>query len=323
MARVGVSQDFPNLAKRHAQQARAATNIWAAEAGEAVEARNVEVATALAWINLAYSERRLAALDRLLAGLDGVIRTTRVAVASGNARPAQTLEGQQAIAALQDRRAELVSQVARAKAMLTRWTGEPDPEISGPVPDFIVDGAVLRAGIEGNPSLRLADAQRVQADADVRVAEASRRPDFGVNLAYQRRDPRFGDYVSAGLTISLPTFTRKRQSADISAARSQAGRAAADRETILRSLTADLEADLADHLMHHEQWVRARDTLQPLAEQRVKLEIASYGAGRATLVDVASAYAALVDATLNTLDREATVAADGARLTLTYRSTEQ
>lgn len=41
MARVGVSQDFPNLAKRHAQQARAATNIWAAEAGEAVEARNV------------------------------------------------------------------------------------------------------------------------------------------------------------------------------------------------------------------------------------------------------------------------------------------
>ena len=288
-----------------------------------MEARNVEVATALAWINLAYSERRLAALDRLLAGLDGVIRTTRVAVASGNARPAQTLEGQQAIAALQDRRAELVSQVARAKAMLTRWTGEPDPEISGPVPDFIVDGAVLRAGIEGNPSLRLADAQRVQADADVRVAEASRRPDFGVNLAYQRRDPRFGDYVSAGLTISLPTFTRKRQSADISAARSQAGRAAADRETILRSLTADLEADLADHLMHHEQWVRARDTLQPLAEQRVKLEIASYGAGRATLVDVASAYAALVDATLNTLDREATVAADGARLTLTYRSTEQ
>ncbi|WP_439847328.1 hypothetical protein, partial [Enterococcus faecium] len=82
-------------------------------------------------------------------------------------------------------------------------------------------------------------------------------------------------------------------------------------------------ADLADHQMHHEQWARARDTLQPLAEERVKLETASYGAGRAKLVDVADAYTALVDATLNPLDREALVAADGARLTLTYRSTDQ
>ncbi|MCW1988038.1 UNVERIFIED_ORG: hypothetical protein M2348_003823 [Sphingomonas sp. R1F5B] len=72
--------------------------------------------------------------------------------------------------------------------------------------------------------------------------------------------------------------------------------------------------------MHHEQWMRAQGTLQPLAEQRVRLETASYGAGRASLVDVADAYAALADATLTVLDREALVAADGARLTLTYRS---
>src|SRR3546814_1715151 len=77
------------------------------------------------------------------------------------------------------------------------------------------------------------------------------------------------------------------------------------------------------HVMHHEQWMRARDTLQPLAEQRVRLETASYGAGRASLVDIADAYAALADATLTVLDREALVAADGARLTLTYRSEAQ
>ena len=37
MARVGVSQDIPNLAKRHAQQARADSDIKAAEADTAVE----------------------------------------------------------------------------------------------------------------------------------------------------------------------------------------------------------------------------------------------------------------------------------------------
>jgi hypothetical protein len=72
--------------------------------------------------------------------------------------------------------------------------------------------------------------------------------------------------------------------------------------------------------MHHEQWMRAQGTLQPLAEQRVKLETASYGAGRASLIDVADAFAALADATLTTVDREAKVAADGAGLNFTYGS---
>jgi len=323
MARIGVSQELPNLAKRHAQQARADTDIAVAEADSAMEARSVEVNTALAWINLAYAERRLAALDDLLARLDRVVGTARSAVSSGAARPAQTLAGQQAIAGLQDRRSELVSQIARARAILTRWTGEPEPEIAGPIPDFAVDADALKASLDGNPSIRAIDAQGRRADADMRLAKASRRPDFGVNVAYQRRDPRFGDYVPAGVTISLPTFTRRRQGADISAAQAQAGRVAAEREAARRALAADLEADLADHVMHHEQWMRARDTLQPLAEQRVTLETASYGAGRASLVDIADAYSALADATLTTLEREAMVAADGARLSLTYRSADQ
>jgi outer membrane protein TolC len=77
MARVGVSQDIPNLAKRHAQQARADSDIKAAEADTAVEARSVEVGTALAWINLAYAQRRVAALDDLLSALERVVGTTQ------------------------------------------------------------------------------------------------------------------------------------------------------------------------------------------------------------------------------------------------------
>ncbi|RJG57049.1 TolC family protein [Sphingobium terrigena] len=323
MARVGVSQDIPNLAKRHAQQARAESDIKAAEADTAVEARTVEVGTALAWINLAYAERRLAALDDVLSRLEHLVGTTPAAVASGNARPAQTLAGQQAVAALQDRRSELVSSVARARATLTRWTGETGPEIAGPIPDFPIEPITLRANLDRHPTIRMVEAQSGQADADVRLADAGRRSDFGVNVAYQRRDPRFGDYVSAGVTVSLPFFTRNRQNAGIAAAQANAGRVLAEREATRRALAADLESDLADHVMHHEQWMRARDTLQPLADQRVRLETASYGAGRASLVDVADAYAALADATLSVLDREALVAADGARLTLTYRSDDR
>ncbi|MEO6092818.1 MAG: TolC family protein [Novosphingobium sp.] len=323
MARVGVSQDIPNLAKRHAQQARADSDITAADTETAVEARTVEVGTALAWIDLAYAGRRVTALDGLLSRLARAVETTPSAVASGSARPAQTLAGQQAIAAMEDRRSELVSNMARARATLSRWTGDPSPEIAGPGPKFALDAAVLRAGLDRHPTIQMIAAQVGRADADVRVAEADRRSDFGVNLAYQHRDPRFGDYVSAGVTVSLPFFTRERQNARIGEAQANAGRALAEQEAARRALAANLDADFADHLMHHEQWMRARDALQPLADQRVRLETASYAAGRASLVDVADAYAALADATLNTLDREALVAADGARLTLTYRSDDR
>ncbi len=211
----------------------------------------------------------------------------------------------------------------RSRRALTRWTCDPAPEIAGRVPGFTVAPATLRAELDAHPSIRMIDAQERQATADVRVADAGRRSDFGVNLAYQRRDPRFGDYVSAGVTIGLPLFTRRRQNAEIAAAQANAGRVLAEREAARRAITADLDADIADHVMHHEQWMRAHDTLQPLAEQRVRLETASYAAGRASLADVADAHAALADAVLTTLDREALVVADGARLALTYRSEDR
>jgi outer membrane protein TolC len=318
--RVGVSQDFPNLAKRHAQQARADSDIVAADAETVAEARTVEVETAIAWITLAYAERRLAALDAVRARLDRMVGTTPAAVASGSARPAQVLAGRQALAVLDDRRDELVSAVARARADLVRWTGDASPTIAGSVPDFAVDGAPLHAALDANPSIAMIAARVGQAEADVRLAQAERRPDFGVDVSYSRRDPRFGDYVSAGVTIGLPLFKRHRQEPLIVARQADAERARAERQDASRGLVAALDAALADHAMHHAQWMRSRETLEPLARERVDLETASYGAGRASLVDIVDAHSALADAMLATLDREALVAIDGARLTLTYRS---
>jgi outer membrane protein TolC len=76
-------------------------------------------------------------------------------------------------------------------------------------------------------------------------------------------------------------------------------------------------------MMHHEQWMRARDTLQPLAEKRVRLETASFAAGRANLIDIVDAHSALADAVLTTLDREAAVLRDSVRINLTYGDDSQ
>ena len=323
MGRVGIQQDLPNLAKRHAAQAQARAAVATAGASQVARLRQIRLGAGQAWIDLAYAERRLTALDTILRSLRALPTAARTAVASGTARPAQTLGVDQAIAGLEDRRDELVAAVARARAMLARWTGIPSPEIAGNVPALDLAPARLRAALEQHPEIISAEAGVRRAQADVDAARAEKRPDWGFEVAYQRRDPRYGDMISAGVSMTLPLFTRSRQNPRIAARQSAAEQASAEREDARRTLAAELEAGLADHQMHHSQWQRARQVLLPLARERAELETASYAAGRASLTDVIETKTALADAELTALDREAQVATDAVRLTISFGSDDR
>jgi len=284
----------------------------------AEERRNVRVATALAWIDLAYAERRLATLDQLVAGLKDLWSAQPAAVTSGSARPASGLEPARLRAVFEDRRSELVAAVAKARAELTRWTDEPSPSAAGDMPHFEIDAAALRAGLGRHPSLLAAEAEQRKAETGVSAARAATRPDWSFDLSYGRRDPRFGDLLSVGATVSLPLFKGSRQEPIITARLADRNRAQVEREDRRRALVAALEGDLADHVMHHDQWQRAVTVLVPTAEQRAHLEVTSYGAGRASFDDVRMALTDLADARLAALEREAMTARDGARIQLTY-----
>jgi cobalt-zinc-cadmium efflux system outer membrane protein len=150
------------------------------------------------------------------------------------------------------------------------------------------------------------------------VARAAKRPDWAFEVSYGRRDPMFGDMVSAGVTVSLPLFARRRQDPLIAARAAEAGRVRAEREEARREIVAALEADLAAHKAHHERWRRAQDVLVPAAEQRADLEVASYAAGRAPFDAVMEALTSLAETRLEALEREALLVRHGARIVLTY-----
>jgi cobalt-zinc-cadmium efflux system outer membrane protein len=317
-ATIGFSQTFPNLAKRHARAARATAEIDIAEAGELVEGRTVRLETALAWVDLYYGQRRLAQLDLLTSSLDDLQKTVAARLASGSARPSQALEPDQLRAAITDRRAEMIAVIAQARARLARYTGDPNPEVSGdpPLPD--VDADELRAGIDRLPALRAQDERIAATDADVRVARADKRPDWKVGVGYGRRDPRFGDMASVGVSIDLPLFAGKRQNPKIDASASLAQGSRFDREALRRELAAALDADLADHAMHHERLRNARETLVPLAKRRAELDRDSYAAGKTDLGTALLATLAVAEAEVETLNREADVARDAVRITIIY-----
>lgn len=323
MARVGIEQQVPSGAKRRARTDEAIAGIGVAEAQAAVGAREVRLAAAMAWLDLHYAKRRLAALDTLSGMLAPILETAPAAVTSGASRPGETVAPEQWRAMLADRRSELVALATRARAELVRWTGDPEADVEGNPPDLGIDGAALRAGLDRHPVLLAYSASSRQADAAVGVARADKQPDWGWGLSYQRRDPLFGDMVSAQVTISLPLFAQNRQDPIIAARGSDATRVRVEREAARRRLLAELDGALADHAMRHERLARARDMLVPLAQRRADLETASYGARTAGLTAVLDAFAALVDAKLDLLDREAAVARDGVRLNITFGSDDQ
>jgi cobalt-zinc-cadmium efflux system outer membrane protein len=318
--RLGVMQEVPNAGRRRAAVTGAHAAISQADAERQAEVRKVKVATALAWIDLAYAERRLAAVDKVLASLTPIWNAQPSAVAAGRQRPGQALAPVQMRAALEDQRSQLAADVARARADLSRWTGEPAPAAAGEVPHYEIDEPALRAALDSNPTLLVSRSTVQRAEAEVDAARAAKRPDWSWEVAYQRRDPMFGDMVMAGVTVSLPLFADSRQEPLIAARRADASRAYAQRDDARRTLAAQFEGDLADHVMHHDQWMRTSTVVVPAAQQRADLETASYGAGTAGLAEVLEAMTALADAKLTALEREAMVMRDGARIVLTYGS---
>lgn len=168
------------------------------------------------------------------------------------------------------------------------------------------------------PSLRALDAQTTAMDANVRIAEAAKRPDWRVSAMYGRREPRFGDLVSVGVSIDLPLFARRRQDPIIAARSLELERARLDRSAGERDALAALEADLAEHAMHHELLVNARDNLVPLARRRARLDFDSYGAGTVDLGTALLATLSAAEAEVDLLDREAAVARDAVRIIITY-----
>lgn len=321
--RVGIEQDVPNLAKRRARSGRAAADIAATDAAVSGEVRNVRLNAAVAWIDLYYINAKLAALDSVRPSLNALIATTPSRLASGAVRPAQTVEPAQLVAEIDDRRAGLVAQAGKAKAALTRWTGDPAPTPVGPPPVLKVDGTSLQNGLARLPAIAVADAATAQAAADIGLARAEKRPDWSWQVGYDRRNPRFGDMLSAGVKIGLPLFSRNRQDPLIAAREQEAQRTRLEREAKLRELQAGLDADLADLIMHQERAERARTVLLPLAERRVALEQASYVGGTASLEDALTAAIAAAEARLELLTRQADVVRDAVRINLTYRSEDQ
>jgi outer membrane protein TolC len=315
MRRLGVIQDVPNRAKREAQREGADARTEREIVTRTAEHLTVRRETAIAWIALHYSERKLF----LFADLERENRilqdTVAARVASGKAMPADATMARQEALLLEDRKDELQAAVEQNGAAVNRFTGETSQaQTTGQPPVIAVDTGSLLARIDRHAELVAFAPMQAMAQADVQEAEAGKRGDWGWEVNYGNRSRAYGDMVSFALTFELPLFAQTRLDPQIASRRKEVDRIAAEREDALRRVTAEVTSQVAELRRLDRALERQRTTAMSLADERVRLTLSSYEAGRTELAAVLAARRDAAETGLRLLDLESQVMSQRARL---------
>ena len=315
MGKVGWMQEVPNRDKRKARADVASALADREQALLSAEAQAVKREATLAWLKRYFAEKRLALFASLESENRVLQETVNARIAAGRALPVEATMARQEAVQLADRRDELTRERAQAQAALKRWVGErADAPLSGDPPPLAVDSAHLRGNLERHVELAVFEPMARMAAAEAREAQAGKKGDWGWEVSYAQRGPAFSEMVSFQVSFELPLFASKRRDPQILAKRKEVDRIAAERQEMLRKHAEEIEAELAEEAQLARQLARLRDTAMPLAEERVRLLMASYRAGRADLSAVLLARRERAETQLKAVELEGARAALRARL---------
>ncbi|MEO4046515.1 TolC family protein [Pseudomonas sp. CAU 1711] len=319
MRRIGFIQEVPNGDKRQARRQLAEASVLRAEAEQRVMQLEIKRQTAASWLDVHYAERSRELFDELDEQVATLRSTVQALIAGGRAQPGELLRADQAALALQDRRDELERDVALARARLRRWIGdEAERPLAGDAPSLGLAMPPARQRLVRHPELRAAAARVGEASAELAEAVAEKTPDWGVELAYNDRDSRFGDMLMLQFSFDLPLFVGTRQGPRIGAKQQAMAQLEAEQEALLRAHRAALESGLAELEQRRRALARSDDELIPLASTRAELELAAYRAGNGTLTAVIEARRELIEARLRRIEQQRQLSQLGASLHYAY-----
>lgn len=315
MTRIGLMQDVTNRAKRAARSAAAGARVERERAMLAAAQLAVQREAGLAWLAVHYAEQRAARLDDLDRENRLLIDTLNARVAAGSAMPLDHAMARQEALMLADRRDELHSDIAKARATLRRWVGARAAEpLGGDAPSVALDAAIVRAGLHRHAEIAPYEAMQAMARAEVAEMDAEQQGDWGWELVYSRRGPQYPDMVSFQIRMDLPWQKAQRQQPQIAAKLKEAQRIEAEREETLRKHAEEVEMQLAELAAMDRMRTRVEQAVLPLAAERVTLALAAYQSARGDLAAVLAARREAVEARLRLIDLDKQRAALRVRL---------
>jgi outer membrane protein TolC len=304
-AGLSVSYDLFTGFRRAAQAEQAQASVTAAESGFVQDRASVALAVEQAYYAALRAEELLevadARLTRAREGLDAAQRKAKV----GSGAVSDELRAELELNTTQQRRLEATSQRDDAAYALGRLVGADGPVdaaagAAAELPEGPTDAnAFVTELLQSSPDIRAAEAQVRAADAAVAVAASSYYPQVGLGAGLDwstRGAPLAGQAGwSVRLGVSLPLFDGFRRDESAVRARAQQTTAASLLADTRRAVRATAE-QLLNSLELARQTIALAEKSQAVAAEDYRVQQERYRTGVATMLDLLTSQASLVQA---------------------------
>ena len=311
MRRVGVTQEFTGADKRRLRGNRFEREAEKSLAEKDVTAAGIERDTALAWLERYYAEAMAAVIAEQGEQARLEMQAAEGAYRSGRGTQADLAVARSALAMFDDRASELQLRIRNATTMLARWVGAAAglPLAGKPDVDAIgLDPANLEARFAHHPQIAVLARQQEIAEAEAQLAQANKKSDWSVEVAFQQRGPAYSNMISVGVSIPLQWDQQRRQDRELSSKLSLVEQARAAREEVLRAHIAETRTMIDEWENKRARRARYGRELIPFAQQRASAVLAAYRGGKASLADVLAARRNDIDVRLQALQLDSEVA---------------
>lgn len=311
MRRIGISQELTSADKR-----RRRAELYQEEAGKALAARSVAAAriereTALAWLECHFAREVEKLIVEQVVQARNEIDAAEAAYRGGRGSLADITAARGALAAVQDSASEAAQRSRSAALMLARWTGAEAAAGLGdpPVMDTLrIDAASLETVLSHHPEIAVLTQQERIARAEANLAEAGKKLDWSVEVAFQQRGSGYSNMVSVGVSMPLQWDRPHRQDRELAAKLAMADAAKAEREENQRGHLVEIRSLMNEWESGRERYRRYAEELLPLARQRTEATLSAYRGGKASLSDLLTARRGETDAGLRALQLQAQTA---------------
>lgn len=292
MRRVGVSQELTRADKRHWRATRFEREADKARAQKDVVMAAIQCDTAIAWLDLYFTQQIATVLDAQAALSRQEIDAAEAAYRGGRGSQAELLAARSALLALDDRGSEIARRLRVAQTMLARWTGVSGEIALQGVPDIDtvrLDPASLDADLAHHPQIAVLNNQEDIAQAEASLAQTNKRADWSVEVAFQQRGAGYSNMVSVGVSVPLQWDRPQRQDRDLASKLAMVEQAKAERDEMLRVHVAETRAMMIEWQNGRERIARYERDVLPLASERSLAVLAAYRGGKSTLAEVLAA----------------------------------
>lgn len=284
MRSVGVMQTYTGEAKRKARSNRFEKEVELVNANRNLTVNNIQLNTAIAWLNRYYQERIREVLVHQRDEAKLQIETSNAAYRGGRGSLDDAFAARTAVVQIEDRIAKAELQLETSKIQLKRWVGDMGVIALDMLPSMDrapYSEAGMSEQLLNHPKIAVINSQEVAAQADVDTALANKTADWTFEIMLNQRGSAYSNMASINASIPWQWDPKNRQDREVNAKLATVEQRRAERTDALRNQIAEISAMLQEWRGNQARLRKYDDTILPLAKERTSAALAAYRGGAA------------------------------------------